>query len=295
VSFRLPAVVFVAGTMGQDLPNLSVSAEFLKAVAGNYRESVRGRYVRLGFSPLWDDRFLYDALRLHGAGFRESGDGGIRWRPEGLDEGISFLLSWFEQDEDGRVKSAEFSRRYLYEPMVKLVDEGRILYHFSDAARLLDDLEAHEDEADFRWLSGSEGILVSESVVSIAIPRGARNKWGARIFVDWLLDEATQRRLLEVNQSKRLSTFGIVDGFSSLRRMTEREFPQAYPLFIGRIPPAELLNVPESLPVEWQITKREAVLPWARSFLGSGAPLEEASASLEAAIRTYRAERPAKL
>jgi hypothetical protein len=295
VSYRLPAVVFLSGTLGENLPNLSVSVEFLRGMSGEFRESVRDRYVRMGFSPLWDDRFLYESLRLQGAGFRESGEGGVQWEAQGLSEGISFLLSWIEQSDGGRAKTAEFSRKYLYEPMPKLVDEKRILFHLSDNGRLLEVLEAHADEADFRWLTGKNGILVDESVVSIGISRGSRNKWGARIFVDWLLDEATQKRLLEINHSKRLSTFGIADGFSSLRRVTEREFPKVYPLFIGRVPSAELLGFPAPLPVGWETTKREAVVPWARSFLGSGAPVEEASRALEAAIRTYRSERPAKL
>jgi hypothetical protein len=97
-----------------------------------------------------------------------------------------------------------------------------------------------------------------------------------------------------VNQAKRLSTFGLADGFSSLRRVTEREFPQIYPLFIGRIPPAELLDFPGSLPAEWETLKKEALVPWARDFLSSGAPPDQASQALQSWIRTYRAELPSR-
>jgi ABC-type glycerol-3-phosphate transport system substrate-binding protein len=294
VSFRLPAIVFLTNTLGEDLPNLSVSAEYLRGASGSFRTSVRERYVRMGFSPLWDDRLLYDMLRLHGAEFRESGDGGLRWKPEGLSTGLSFLATWVEEADGGKAKTAEFSRRYLYEPLPKLLEEKRILFYPSDSSKLVEDLESQRGDADFRWLSGPAGILVDESVVSIAIPRNARNKWGARIFVDWLLDETTQKHVLGVNQAKRLSTFGIVGGFSSLRRLTEREFPQLYPVFIGRIPQAELLAYPNPLPAAWQTTKRDALLPWVRSFLGSGTPVDQSSQALEAAMRAYRSERPAK-
>jgi len=292
LSFRLPAVVFLTSTLRDDLPNLSVTLGYLRESGGAFNEIVRDRHVRMGFSPLWDDRFLYHALSLNGARFRESEEGEVLWDEAGLRAGISSLRSWVEDVNGGFARSAEFTRKYLYEPMGRLTDEKRILFYLSDNGRLREDLEAHSDEADFRWLRGERGLLVDESVVSVAIPKSARNKWGARIFVDWLLDEATQKRLLEVSQSKRLSTFGLAGGFSSLRRVTEREFPQFYPLFIGRIPPAELLGFPEALPAAWETSKREAVVPWARDFLGSGAPVDQASQSLQTWLRTHRAGRP---
>jgi len=294
VSFRLPAIVFLTNTLGENLPNLSVSAEYLRGASAEFRSSVRDRYVRMGFSPLWDDRLLYDVLRLHGAEFQEGAEGGLRWNADGLSAGLSFLTTWVEEADGGKARTAEFSRKYLYEPLPKLLDEKRILFYPSDSSRLIEDLEGQADEADFRWLNGPTGILVDESVVSVGIPRGSRNKWGARIFVDWLFDETTQKHLLGVSQAKRLSTFGIFGGFSSLRRLTEREFPQLYPVFIGRIPQGDLLAFPKALPAGWQVTKREAVLPWVRSYVGSGAAVEQASEALEAAIRTYGSERPSK-
>jgi hypothetical protein len=294
VSFRLPAIVFLTSALGENLPNLSVSAEYLRGASAEFRSSVRDRYVRMGFSPLWDDRLLYDTLLLHGADFGEGDEGALRWNADGLSAGLSFLTTWVEEANGGKAKTAEFSRKYLYEPWPKLLDEKRILFYPSDSSRLLGDLEGKADEADFRWLSGPSGILVDESVVSVGILRDGKNKWGARIFVDWLLDEATQKHLLGVSQAKRLSTFGVFGGFSSLRRVTEREFPQVYPVFIGRLPQGDLLAFPKALPAGWQLTKREVVLPWVRGFVGSGTPLEQSSQELEAAIRTYKSERPAK-
>ncbi|MBN1834239.1 MAG: hypothetical protein JW820_00240 [Spirochaetales bacterium] len=295
LSFRLPAVVFLTGAFEEGLPNLSVGLEYLRESAGAFNRVDRDRYVRMGFSPLWDDRFLYEALSLNGAGFREGEEGELRWDEAGLSAGVSFLRAWVEEFNGGFSRNAEFSRKYLYEPMARLVDEQRILFYLSDSGRLAESLEAHADVADFRWLEGEAGIRVDESVVSIGIPRSSRNKWGARIFVDWLLDEATQKRLLEVNRSKRLSTFGLFGGFSSLRSVTELEFPQEYPLLIGRIPPAELLDFPQALPTSWETLKTDAVVPWLRDFLASGTPADEASRALESWIETYRAELPANL
>jgi hypothetical protein len=294
LSFGLPAVVFLAGSLGEEAPSLSVSPEYLRELSGEFRESVREGYVRMGFSPLWNNSFLYHVLDLNGAGFREADGGEIQWDAEGLAEGVRFLRTWIDEADGGHTKSEEFSRKYLYEPMAKLVDEKRVFYYLSDTERLLKDLESHGEEVDFRWLGGAEGVPVEESVVSVGIPRGAGNKWGARIFVDWLLDSATQRRLLEINQSKRLSSFGLLGGFSSLRRVTEQEFPRVYPLFIGRIPPAELLIFPEALPVRWESLKAEAVLPWARDFLNSPARDEEAGEALRSWLHGYRGEPPSQ-
>ena len=292
LSFGLPAVVFLSGTLGDELSDLSVSLDYLVEAARGFRESVRERYVRIGFSPLWDGGFLYDALRLHGAGFRESADGDVQWESKGLAAGVSFLRAWIEEADGGRGKSAEFSRRYLYEPMRRLLDERRILFYPIDSARLLESLKSQSYDAQFRWLAGPGGILVDESVLSVGIPKSARNKWGARLFVDWLFQESTQRRLLQVNQSKRLSTFGLAGGFSSLRRVSEREFPQVYPLLIGRIPPPALLEFPAPLPLDWQSLRQRAVLAWLRDYLGSDAPADEASRALWAWVLSYREEGP---
>jgi hypothetical protein len=77
----------------------------------------------------------------------------------------------------------------------------------------------------------------------------------------------TQARLLEINQEKRLDTFGIAGGFSSLRNVNEREFPRVYRRLLGRIPPEQMLAFSKALPVDWGEQKKQIVVPWLVSYV----------------------------
>jgi hypothetical protein len=56
--------------------------------------------------------------------------------------------------------------------------------------------------------------------------------------------------------------FGIGNGFSALRTVTESVFPQFYPNLLGHIPPADYLSPPNILPRNWLTIKEQVVLPY---------------------------------
>ena len=56
--------------------------------------------------------------------------------------------------------------------------------------------------------------------------------------------------------------FGIADGFSSLRDVTEHVFPIYYNQLLTNLPPAHLLKVPQKLPVRWDSYKSVVVEPY---------------------------------
>ncbi len=261
-SFNLPAVVFLSNGLAGDIPNLVVSVQYLSEQSGRFNQSVRGRLVRQGFSPLWDHEFLYTAAALFGAQFRETPEGSVHWNSARLQEMQAFSSTWIEETNLDYDQDAQFSRKYLYEPMPRLLDEGRILFYTTDSSQLLGSLENQAEEVDFRWLGSGNRIPVSEEVLYFGIPKRSRNKRGARLFLAWIFQPETQSRLLKINQEKRLNTFGLAGGFSSLREVTEREFPQYYRQLLGRIPSEELLVVPKALPASWGELKEQVVIPW---------------------------------
>ncbi len=266
-SFNLPAVVFLSTELNGDISNLFVSLQYLKEQSGRFNRSVRGRLVRQGFSPLWHHEFLYTAASLFGVQFRETPEGSVHWNSARLQEMQAFCSSWIEEVNLGYDQDAQFSRKYLYEPMPKLLDEGRILFYSVDSSQLLASLEDQAEEADFRWLGSEDRIPVSEEILYFGIPKRSRNKRGARLFLAWILQPETQSRLLEINQEKRLNTFGLAGGFSSLREVTEREFPQYYRRLLGRIPSEELFAVPKALPESWGELKAQVVIPWLADYV----------------------------
>jgi hypothetical protein len=267
LSFNIPAVVFLTNGITEDIPNLIASMEYLSRKGGDFNQSVRDRFVRMGFSPLWQPEFLHTASALYGAQFRETSEGSVHWNSARLQDMKEFCKTWIEEINLGYEQDNLFQRKYLYEPLPKLLDTGRILFYMTDSSSLFRNLEDQGEEADFRWLGMENRTPVAEDVLYFGIPKGSRNKRGARLFLAWIFQPETHTKLLEINQGKRLDTFGVAGGFSSLRVVTEKEFPRVYRRLLGRIPPEELLSFPKALPVGWGEQKKQVVIPWLVSYV----------------------------
>jgi hypothetical protein len=282
LSFSIPAVLFLPYSLREAAPNLSLSLDYLKDQGGQYNQSVRGSLVRLGFSPLWDNAFLFIAAELQGANFHMDAGGGLGWNEKGLQEAVAYLKNWVATTNGGAEAEEAFRAKYLYQPLGRLLDEKRIQFYLTTSRQLLPALEDHKEEADFRWLAGPEKIYVDEDILFAGVPRSSGRKKAAREFLAWLFQPEIQKRLLEASRRQRLGFFGIAGGFSSLKSVNEREFPLYYSRLIGRIPPEELLFVPGPLPPAWDQIKNQVLLPWLREAAVSSASAEELSTRLQA-------------
>ena len=56
--------------------------------------------------------------------------------------------------------------------------------------------------------------------------------------------------------------FGIAGGFSSLKPITEKVFPQYYPLLLAHLPQNSTLKTPLILPNNWETLKTEIIFPY---------------------------------
>ncbi|MBN2551372.1 MAG: hypothetical protein JXB06_01325 [Spirochaetales bacterium] len=266
-SFNLPAVVFPSDSIEAELPKLIATMDFMSEQGGAFNQVVRDRFVRMGFSPLWQPEFLYTAAAVYGAQFRETPEGSVHWNSARLQEMKEFCAGWIGEINSGYDQDSSFQKMYLYEPMPKLLDSGRILFYTTDSSSLFRSLENQAEEVDFRWLGRENRIPVEEEVLYFGIPRGARNRRGALLFLTWIFQPQTQARLLEINRQKRLDTFGIAGGFSSLRTVNERQFPQVHRQLLGRIPSEQMLVFTKELPVDWGEKKQQVVIPWLVSYV----------------------------
>ncbi len=285
VCFNLPTVVFAPQ---DELPSLTMPLELLRERAGEFNKTVRGRFIQMGFSPLWDSQTPYTTAALLGAGFREATGGGLTWDRKSLEQAVRYLRDWIREVDGGYAQEREFFRKYMYEPMPKLVDQRRILFYQTDSSRLFESLAEHREEADFRWLSAEGKIPVEDDVLYLGIPKGAHNRLGARRFLLWFFHPETQKELLRIDRRKRLRTFGVAGGFSALKEINQREFPQAYPLLIGRVAGEEFLRFPRPLPPGWGTLKREVVIPWLTESAAAG----EEEESLGERLSSFRATNP---
>jgi hypothetical protein len=267
LSFNLPAVVFPTDAIKADVPKLVATMGFISEQGAAFNQLVRDRFVRMGFSPLWQPEFLYRAAAIYGAQFRETPEGSVHWNSARLQDMKEFCAGWIAEINSGYDQDSSFQKTYLYEPMPKLLDSGRILFYTTDSSSLFRNLEDQAEEVDFRWLGLENRIAVDEEVLYFGIPRGSRNRRGALLFLTWIFQPETQGLLLEINHQKRLDTFGIAGGFSSLRTVNERQFPQVYRQLLGRIPPEQMLVFSKELPVNWGEQKGQVVIPWLVSYV----------------------------
>jgi hypothetical protein len=286
-SFNVPAVVFAPGEPLGDMPNLAVDLDYLKQKSGQFNQSVRSRFVRVGYSPLWVPDFLFTVSSLFGVAFQEGAEGNLRWNSQALQAMQNSLSSWVVELNQGFEQDSAFARRYLYEPFPRLLDSRRILFYPTSSGELLDRLAEQDEEADFRWLRSAAGIPVTDDVLYFGIPRGTRNRRGARLFLAWIFQPETQRKLLEIKSDKRLRGFGLAGGFSALRPVSERYYPEQYRQLLGRLPPAEMLLPPASLPSRWGELKPAVVVPWLVELISNQAEEKD----LTARLRDYREQR----
>ena len=286
ISFDLPAMVFLRGALPQNLTSLVIGIETVRSLARPVNAIGKGGGLSaVGFSPLWDREFLLLSARLFGARPRAGRAGSLTWDPAGLQAGVEFTRSWIADDNGGAALDRAFAARNLVQPWERLLASRKILFALMPFTEFLALPEEKRRDLDWRWLARDNAIPVRDTVLFAAVPRSARNKRGAKAFLEWFAGPAAQRELADVNRSLRLGVFGVTSGFPALVALNEKDLPQLHPSLLGRVPAANLLAFPEPLPSGWFRMRDEAVLPWLEQAASIGAPgsLEDALIAWERA------------
>jgi ABC-type glycerol-3-phosphate transport system substrate-binding protein len=278
VAFNIPALIF-ARENGSLLSNpFTIGLEEMKELGREFNAETNGTYTRMGFSPAWDDEFLFIAARLFNIDFQEASP--LAWNTPALSEATGYLRNWIGQ-ANGSVRQLEdFTFKYFFEPPAKLVLSGRILFAYMESDEFFTLAEDRRSSLDFRWIAERNSIPVQEDTVYYGICKNGPSQKAAEAFTGWFFQMETQRRLLELSRNKRMNEtfFGICGGFSALQAVTEQIFPRFYPGLLGHMPPEEFLSPPNVLPRNWNSLKERAILPYLhdaiRSEEGDGVPLE---------------------
>jgi hypothetical protein len=257
-------MVFASG-YGQYISDpFTISMEEIKELGSNYNMETNGIYSRMGFSPSWSDEFLFITVTLLNTGFREASP--IAWDPAALERAIVWIQRWIEEANSGVQADDEFVFKYLYDPPVRLISTGRILFTSKKSSDFFIMPEEQRQNLDFRWIAERYSIPLDEDSVYFGIHRNVKARNAAIAFTRWFFRADTQRHLLETSKSKRLNetSFGISGGFSGMRTVTEQIFPLFYPSLLGRMPPESFLSPPAILPHNWMDLKERVILPYLR-------------------------------
>ncbi|MCL2211837.1 MAG: extracellular solute-binding protein [Treponema sp.] len=262
VSFNIPALIFSRGR-DQELSNqFTIDFDEIKALSKNFNIISRGVYTRMGFSPLWDDDFLFASSFLSGTSFREANP--LAWDSSALERSMAFINNWTNEINTSTQAEDDFTFKYFFEPPEKLIQSGRILFHYMESSKLFLLSEESKNALDFRWVMEQDRIPLTEDSVYMGIPKKAKSQKAARAFIQWFFRIENQRRLLEYSRTNRINEniFGICGGFSALTSVTEQIYPLFYPELLGRMPPSEYYTLPNVLPANWVVIKERVILPY---------------------------------
>jgi hypothetical protein len=262
VPFNIPALIF-SRDRGQYLSNqFTVDFDEIKKLGKEYNTISRGVYTRMGFSPLWNDNFLFTTAILSGAAFREADP--LAWDSASLEKSMVFINNWTNEINTSNQAEDDFTFKYFFDPPEKLIKSGRILFSYMESSDLFLIGEESKNLLDFRWLKEQNNILVTEDSVYLGVPKRFKSKKAAEAFILWFFNVDNQRRILEYSRVNRISEniFGICGGFSALSLVTEQIYPLFYPELLGRMPPSEYFTHPNVLPANWPILKERVVLPY---------------------------------
>ncbi len=281
LAFDLPAVVMARTPASGELPAMMLPLATMRTMADGFTTQGKGGgLATVGFPPLWDPDFLLLVARLYGTRPRAGKAGAFTWDPEPLDQAVAFMRSWVTEDDGGKNSELAFIKRNLTrQPWDRLLAAGKVRFAvvpFTEYAALP---EEKRRDLEFRWLAQDGRVPVLDDAVFAGVPRAARNKRGARAFLEWLAKLETQRSLLEVNHSSRLGVLGVCGGLSAFTALNEKDLPEQRPLLLGHVPPQDALSFPDPLPARWDEARSAVVLPWlteAAAGGGAGGGLGEA-------------------
>jgi ABC-type glycerol-3-phosphate transport system substrate-binding protein len=262
VSFNAPMVIFAQDKADRLSNPFTVDFNEMKKLGKSYNAETRGVYTRMGFSPVWDDNFLFVAATLLNASFREAEP--LAWDALALERAMDFIFEWIREANSSIQAVDDFTFKYYYNPPAKLALSGRILLSYMDSDDFFTLAEEQRNRLDFRWLAERNTIPLNERSVYLGLAKKGRAPKAAAVFLRWFFNPQTQRGLLEksVQFQMQETLFGIAGGFSAVRPVTEQVLPQFYPDLLRHMPPQEFLSPSNILPSNWMTLKERVVLPY---------------------------------
>jgi hypothetical protein len=280
VSFNLPTLVYSQNNSSFINNQFVLEPEEIKSLGQSYNISNvegAGVYSRIGFSPAWNDSFLFVMATLYGASFREEDTNGwtdeeeeaLLWDDSALFKALQYIREWIHDANTSIQAEDDFAFKYFYEPPEKLALSGRILFTYMNSAELFTLVPELRSKLDFRWIASNNSIPLSEEAVYYGICKQGKAKTGAVSFTEWFFQVETQNALLTMSKDMYIneSLFGIAGGFSAMRTVTEQVFPQFYFELLGHIPPEDFLEPPNILPQQWTALKEKVILPYLKECI----------------------------
>ncbi len=263
VSFNLPAVIFSKDNSSLITRPFYLTLDEIQSIGKSYNQQTEeGFYTRMGFSPRWDDDFLFILTRLFNVSYRESNP--LAWDAVALERAMNYVYQWSITTNGSPDKEDDFAFKYLYNPPAVIVTSGKSLFAYISSDNLFTLSEDRLNTLDFRWVGQGNSIPIMEGAPFLGIYKKSKAKDAIDAFIQWFYREENQREILQLSKELQLldHSFGIANGFSALKTVTEQIFPTFYPILLGHTPPADSLTPPGILPKNWETIKKRVILPY---------------------------------
>ena len=286
ISFTLPAVVYRKEIATSLSDNYTITFEEMRSLSGEFNV-IDELPTHMGFSPRWQPAFLYFLSQLFGGNYSESTGSMPVWNDIKVSEALTYAADWVETTNGGFEQELIFETKYMYDPLYKLLDSGRILFNFMMIDEYLSVPTEVRENLDFRWLSDGTKVVVDDDVLFIGAPKQSKYRKTAEEFITWLFSYDTQTKLLESAQFERTRSFGIAGGLSSLTAVNTDALPRFYPFIHGHIPHGGLLEFPARLPESWERLRAEVIIPWLTTALS---PDQEGGSLAESMVQWQRGQ-----
>ena len=175
VSFNIPALAF-SGSNSHLLSDLFViEPEEIKEIGRLYNRESGGAFTQMGFSPSWNDEFIFVIATLFNTGFREAEP--LAWDHAALEESIQYIRGWISEANTNTNMENDFSFKYFFVPQTKLAISGRILFCYLESSEFFTLDREQRDTLDFRWIAGKDGTIpLAENTTYYGISKTARAK-----------------------------------------------------------------------------------------------------------------------
>jgi hypothetical protein len=246
------------------LPGFTIGLDEIKELGKNYNAETRGVYIRMGFSPTWDNNFLFVIASMFNVSFKEASP--LAWDASALERAMTYAYEWNREANSNIQAVDDFTFKYLYNPPTKTILSERILFSCMYSDHFFTLPQDDQNNLDFRWLVDQNIIPLADKSTYLGLAKKGKAPKAAEAFLRWFFNINTQRSLLEKNHQNRMfeTSFGISGGFSAMRPVTEQVFPQFYRSLLGHMPQPELLSPANTLPGDWILLKERVILPYLR-------------------------------
>jgi hypothetical protein len=271
LSFNLPTFVFDPDSPLEAAGSYALSLTDLAVLYGTDAEEIH-------FAPSMDADTLYALHRSLGFGPTADDGGGARWSEGALERAVQQVREWQVEHNGGPRAERAYGERYLYVPLLRQLELGYIGVVQMSSNRVFSWRFFDERAYAFRWLASPDGtVTIGEDIVYGGIPRTSDRRNDAVRFLEWITDPAVQTELVRAKIEHRVDSFGVLDGFSTIRETNRTIETAIHRDLAGRIPDPGALSFPEPLPQYWDEARSAVVEP----LLQAGRSSDELATALD--------------